>query len=69
MVDGAASTPDFDLLLYGLLFSQGGTMAERLNEVADLFADHAGVMDIINFIREDSSRPICTPVAINGNGS
>ncbi len=53
---------------YGLLFSQGGTMAERLNEVADLFADHAGVMDIINFIREDSTRPICTPVAVNGNG-
>ena len=57
---------------YGLLFSQGGTMAERLNEVADLFAAHAGVMDIINFIREDSSRPkpICTPfVATNGNGN
>jgi UDP-N-acetylglucosamine acyltransferase len=54
---------------YGLLFSQGGTMAERLNEVADLFSTHAGVMDIINFIREDSSRSICTPVAGNGNGN
>ena len=53
---------------YGLLFSQGGTMAERLNEVADLFSTHTGVMDIINFIREDSSRPICTPAAGNGNG-
>ena len=53
---------------YGLLFSQGGTMAERLVEVADLFPNHAGVMDIINFIRENSSRPICTPVAGNGNG-
>lgn len=52
---------------YGLLFSQGGTLSERLKEVADLFSDHAGVMEIINFIREDSSRPICTP-AINGNG-
>ena len=52
---------------YGLLFSQGGTMSERLSEVADLFSQHAGVMDIINFIREDSSRPICTPAA-NGNG-
>ncbi len=54
---------------YGLLFSQGGTMAERLNEVADLFSANAGVMDIINFIREDSSRPICTPAAGNGNGN
>jgi len=54
---------------YGLLFSQGGTMVERINEVADLFSTHAGVMDIINFIREDSSRPICTPVAVNGNGN
>jgi UDP-N-acetylglucosamine acyltransferase len=54
---------------YGLLFSQGGTMAERLNEVADLFGSNAGVMDIINFIREDSSRPICTPAVGNGNGN
>lgn len=54
---------------YGLLFSQGGTMAERLNEVSDLFAGHTGVMDIINFIREDSSRPICTPGATNCNGA
>jgi UDP-N-acetylglucosamine acyltransferase len=53
---------------YGLLFSQGGTMAERLNEVTDLFSGRAGVMDIIDFIRADSSRPICTPVAGNGNG-
>lgn len=54
---------------YGLLFAPGGTMAERLNEVSDLFAGHAGVMDIINFIRVDSTRPICTPGAANGNGS
>jgi UDP-N-acetylglucosamine acyltransferase len=53
---------------YGLLFSQGGTMAERLSEVADLFSEHQGVMDIINFIREDSNRPICTPGSVNGNG-
>jgi len=53
---------------YGLLFSQGGTMAERLNEVADVFANHAAVMDIVNFIRVDSTRPICTPGTGNGNG-
>jgi len=53
---------------YGLLFSQGGQMAERLNEVSDLFAEHRGVMDIVSFIREDSSRAICQPIAVNGNG-
>jgi len=55
---------------YGLLFSQDGTMADRLNEVADLYAAQSGVMDIVNFIRADSSRPLCTPVAgSNGNGN
>jgi UDP-N-acetylglucosamine acyltransferase len=56
---------------YGLLFSQGGTMAERLNEVEDLYGSNAGVMDIINFIRaESASRALCTPHAgANGNGN
>jgi UDP-N-acetylglucosamine acyltransferase len=52
---------------YGLLFSQGGTMAERLNEVVDLYGANAGVMDIVNFIRADSSRALCHAAA-NGNG-
>ena len=54
---------------YGLLFSQGGNMAERISEVADLFSDHHGVMDIVDFIRADSSRAICQPVSSNGNGN
>ena len=55
---------------FGLLFSQDGTMADRLNEVADIYADQAGVMDIVNFIRADSARPLCSPsAATNGNGS
>lgn len=55
---------------YGLLFSQEGTMADRLNEVAELYSAHAGVMDIVNFIRAESSRPLCTPsTATNGNGN
>ncbi|MDG2243974.1 MAG: acyl-ACP--UDP-N-acetylglucosamine O-acyltransferase [Rhodospirillaceae bacterium] len=52
---------------YGLLFSQGGNMAERISEVADLFSDHPGVMDIVEFIRLDSNRAICQPVYSNGN--
>jgi UDP-N-acetylglucosamine acyltransferase len=55
---------------YGLLFSQEGTFADRVAEVADLYGNHAGVMDIIAFIRADSSRPLCTPGAVtNGNGN
>ena len=54
---------------YGLLFSQGGNMAERISEVADLFADHPGVRDILDFIQADSSRAICQPLSANGNGS
>ncbi|MSO97820.1 MAG: acyl-ACP--UDP-N-acetylglucosamine O-acyltransferase [Rhodospirillaceae bacterium] len=55
---------------YGLLFSQDSTMADRLNEVSDLYAAQSGVMDIVNFIRAESSRPLCTPsAAANGNGN
>ncbi|MBM3514970.1 MAG: acyl-ACP--UDP-N-acetylglucosamine O-acyltransferase [Alphaproteobacteria bacterium] len=54
---------------YGLLFSHEGTMAERLSEVADLYSHHAGVMDIVRFVRADSNRPLCTPASgSNGNG-
>ena len=51
---------------YRLLFAQEGTMAERIGDVAELFSDHAPVMDIVNFIREDSSRAICQPRANGG---
>jgi UDP-N-acetylglucosamine acyltransferase len=55
---------------YGLLFSQGGTMVERINEVVDLYGANAGVMDIVNFLRADSSRALCSPdAAANGNGN
>jgi UDP-N-acetylglucosamine acyltransferase len=54
---------------YGLLFSQDCTLAERLTEVSDLLGNNPCVMDIINFIREDSSRPICTPIVSNGHGN
>jgi UDP-N-acetylglucosamine acyltransferase len=44
-----------------LLFAQEGTMQERLSDVAELFHDTGPVMDIIDFIRTDSSRAICQP--------
>ncbi len=46
---------------YRLLFAQEGTLAERLDDVAELFREEAAVMEVIDFIRADSSRSICQP--------
>ena len=46
---------------YRLLFAQEGTMSERLEDVAELLHDNEPVMEIVDFIRADSSRPICQP--------
>jgi UDP-N-acetylglucosamine acyltransferase len=46
---------------YRLLFAQEGTMQERILDVAELFHDTGPVIDIIDFIRTDSSRAICQP--------
>ena len=46
---------------YRLLFAHEGTMAERLEDVVAEFSDNESVMEIINFIRADSSRGICQP--------
>ena len=51
---------------YRLLFAQEGTLAERLADVASLFHDNAAVMEIVSFIRADSSRAICQPKMENG---
>jgi len=46
---------------YRLLFAQEGTMAERLEDVAELFGDNAAVMEIVHFMRSESSRALCQP--------
>jgi UDP-N-acetylglucosamine acyltransferase len=46
---------------YRLLFAPEGTMAERLEEVAEQFKGVDLVMEIVDFIRADSSRAICQP--------
>ena len=46
---------------YRLLFAQEGTMAERLEDVASLYAASAAVMTLVEFIRSDSARSICLP--------
>lgn len=47
---------------YRLLFAREGTMAERLEDVAQLFAGNEAVMEIVDFIRKDSSRALCQPL-------
>ncbi|MEL0105741.1 MAG: acyl-ACP--UDP-N-acetylglucosamine O-acyltransferase [Rhodospirillales bacterium] len=47
---------------YRLLFAPEGTMVERLEDVAKLFSENELVMEIIRFIRADSSRAICQPI-------
>lgn len=46
---------------YRLLFAQEGTLGERLEDVAEMYKDNEPVMDIIDFIRMDSSRSVCQP--------
>lgn len=50
---------------YRLLFAEEGTMAERLADVAEMYAKNEAVMEIVGFIRADSTRPICQPKAEN----
>jgi UDP-N-acetylglucosamine acyltransferase len=46
---------------YRLIFAEEGTLSERLQDVGELFPDNEPVMDIVNFIKSDSSRSICQP--------
>jgi UDP-N-acetylglucosamine acyltransferase len=51
---------------YRMLFGPDGTLAERVDEVADLFAARPQIMQIIDFIRAKSLRGLCQPRAQNG---
>jgi UDP-N-acetylglucosamine acyltransferase len=46
---------------YRLLFAEEGTLQERLEDVAELFAHREEAMEIVNFVRAESSRPLCLP--------
>jgi UDP-N-acetylglucosamine acyltransferase len=46
---------------YRLLFAQEGTLAERVEDVAEEFARHPTVHEILDFIRDGGDRAICTP--------
>jgi UDP-N-acetylglucosamine acyltransferase len=46
---------------YRLLFADEGTLAERVEDVAEEFASHPTVHEILDFIREGKDRALCTP--------
>jgi UDP-N-acetylglucosamine acyltransferase len=46
---------------YRMLFAEEGTFQERIEDAARTFGASAPVMEIIDFIRADASRPLCLP--------
>jgi UDP-N-acetylglucosamine acyltransferase len=46
---------------YRLLFAEEGTFQERVDDTAATFGQSDPVMEIIDFIRADASRPLCLP--------
>jgi UDP-N-acetylglucosamine acyltransferase len=54
---------------FEMLFGVAGTLSERVDELAERFGAVRPVMDIVEFIRADSSRGICQPgERAKGNG-
>jgi UDP-N-acetylglucosamine acyltransferase len=51
---------------YNCLFGDGGTLSERVDQVAQRFGGIGPVDDLVAFIRTDSSRAICQPKGANG---
>jgi UDP-N-acetylglucosamine acyltransferase len=46
---------------YRLLFADEGTFQERIDDTIENYSDSPEVMEIIDFIRADASRPLCLP--------
>ena len=46
---------------YRLLFAEEGSFQERVDEVAETYADAPEVMEVIDFVRADANRPLCMP--------
>ncbi len=46
---------------YRMLFAEEGTFQERLEDTAEAYAASPEVMEIVDFIRADSNRPLTTP--------
>jgi UDP-N-acetylglucosamine acyltransferase len=52
---------------FRLLFSSDGTLAERADEVAKIYAANPYVIEMVDFVRVKSSRGLCQPAAQNGH--
>ena len=50
---------------YRLLFAEEGTLSERMEDVSEMYSDNEPVMDIVAFIRKESTRAICQPRVAN----
>lgn len=46
---------------YDRIFTGADTLKQRVDDVALECADNADVMEVVNFIRAESNRPICMP--------
>ncbi|KPL55224.1 UDP-N-acetylglucosamine acyltransferase [Prosthecomicrobium hirschii] len=48
---------------YRMLFSDEGTLMERVGDVAAMFADEPLVMEVVDFVRAGGDRALCMPRA------
>ena len=46
---------------YRMLFAEEGTLQERIDDVAKMFGDNADILEIVEFMRADSSRGLTQP--------
>lgn len=46
---------------YNSIFADEGTLRDRVEQVAERFADNADVMEIVDFIRAEADRALCMP--------
>jgi UDP-N-acetylglucosamine acyltransferase len=52
---------------YRLLFAQEGTLAERLDDVIEMYGSEPAVMEIVDFVRAASSRGVTQPRTADGD--
>lgn len=51
---------------YRLMFAPEGTLSERIDDVVGLYGESSPVMEIVEFIRAETSRAVLQPKSTNG---
>jgi UDP-N-acetylglucosamine acyltransferase len=46
---------------YRLMFAPEGTMSERIDDVVAMYAENSLIMEIVDFIRTETSRAVLQP--------